>query len=92
MGAGIERRAAIRTLTLAIVAAAVSLPGDTVATLNIASQNALHLSDSERYRRLNDVVCVCVGEVRTPSDPDQESPDLVIDVAGYLLGARDAPL
>jgi hypothetical protein len=23
-----------------------------------------HLSDSERYRRLNDVVCVCVGEVR----------------------------
>ena len=25
-----------------------------------------HLSDSERYRRLNDVVCVCVGEVRAP--------------------------
>jgi hypothetical protein len=45
-----ERRAAIRTLTLAIVAAAVSLPGDTVATLNIASQNALHLSDSERSK------------------------------------------
>ncbi len=39
------------------------------------------MSDSERYRRLNDVVCVCVGEVRAPSEPDQESPDLVIDVA-----------
>ena len=25
-----------------------------------------HLSDHERYRRLNDVVCVCVGEVRRP--------------------------
>jgi hypothetical protein len=26
--------------------------------------SALHLSDTEPYRRLNDVVCVCVGEVR----------------------------
>ena len=43
--------------------------------------SVLHLSDDERYRRLNDVVCVCVGEVRTPSDPDAESPDLVLDVA-----------
>ena len=43
--------------------------------------SVLHLSDSDRYRRLNDVVCVCVGEVRTPSEPGQESPDLVIDVA-----------
>ena len=33
------------------------------------------------YRRLNDVVCVCVGEVRAPDDPERESPDLVIDVA-----------
>ena len=40
-----------------------------------------HLSDSDRYHRLNDVVCVCVGEVRAPDDPDRESPDLVIDVA-----------
>ena len=40
-----------------------------------------HLSDHDRYRRLNDVVCVCVGEVRTPRNPDQESPDLVLDVA-----------
>jgi hypothetical protein len=42
--------------------------------------SVLHLSDSERYRRLNDVVCVCVGEVRA-ADPDAESPDLVVDVA-----------
>ena len=43
--------------------------------------SVLHLSDSESYRRLNDVVCVCVGEVRAPDDPERESPDLVIDVA-----------
>ena len=43
--------------------------------------SVVHLSDDERYRRLNDVVCVCVGEVRTPEEPDRESPDLVIDVA-----------
>ncbi len=33
-----------------------------------------HLSDDDRYRRLNDVVCVCVGEVRSPCDSSQESP------------------
>ena len=27
------------------------------------------------------MVCVCVGEVRAASDPDQPGPDLVIDVA-----------
>jgi hypothetical protein len=43
--------------------------------------SVLHLSDDERYRRLNDVVCVCAGEVRTPTETDRESPDLVIDVA-----------
>jgi hypothetical protein len=26
--------------------------------------SVVHLSDGEAYRRLNDVVCVCVGEVR----------------------------
>jgi hypothetical protein len=41
----------------------------------------VHLSDSERYQRLDDVVCVCGGEVRAPDDPDRTSPDLVIDVA-----------
>ena len=40
-----------------------------------------HLSDSDRYDRLNDVVCVCAGEVRAPDDPDRVSSDLVIDVA-----------
>ena len=43
--------------------------------------SVLHLRDSDRYRRLNDVVCVCEGEVRAPSDADRRSPDLVIDVA-----------
>ena len=37
-----------------------------------------HLSDDERYRRLNDVLCVGVGEVRSQADGDVE---LVIDVA-----------
>jgi hypothetical protein len=41
----------------------------------------LHLSDDERYRRLDDVVCVCVGEVRAPADPQDPNPDLVVDVA-----------
>ena len=43
--------------------------------------SVVHLSDSDRYRRLNDVVCVCVGEVRAQSDPNQPSSELVIDVA-----------
>ena len=46
--------------------------------------SVLHLSDSDSYCRLNDVVCVCVGEVRAPSDPSQESSDLVIDVAELI--------
>ena len=46
--------------------------------------SVFHLSDSDRYRRLNDVVCVCVGEVRTPLDPNQESSDLVVDVAELI--------
>jgi hypothetical protein len=40
-----------------------------------------HMSDDERYQHLNDVVCVSVGEVRAPRDPDQPEPDLVVDVA-----------
>jgi hypothetical protein len=43
-----------------------------------------HLTEAERYRRLNDVVCVCVGEVRAPADPDQLGPDLVVDVAELI--------
>jgi hypothetical protein len=43
-----------------------------------------HLADAEPYRRLNDVVCVCAGEVRAPADPVQEEPDLVVDVAELI--------
>ena len=46
-----------------------------------------HQSDAEQYRRLNDVVSVCVGEVRAPSDPDQPEPDLVLDVAELVWEA-----
>ena len=38
----------------------------------------LHLSDDERYRRLNDVVCACTGEVRTRDDGGTT---LVLEVA-----------
>ena len=41
----------------------------------------LHVSDSDPYRRLNDVVCVCVGEVRAPSGAKGAGPELVMDVA-----------
>ncbi|HEY6379845.1 MAG TPA: hypothetical protein VI316_11770 [Candidatus Dormibacteraeota bacterium] len=46
--------------------------------------SVFHLSDSERYRRLNDVICVCVGEVRAPADPVQPEPDLMVDVAELI--------
>lgn len=45
-----------------------------------------HLADREPYQRLNDVVCVSIGEVRTPSDPSQSEPDLVVDVAELIWG------
>jgi hypothetical protein len=44
----------------------------------------LHLSDAEQYRRLNDAVCVCVGEVRAPTEPEQPEPDLVLDIAELI--------
>jgi hypothetical protein len=40
-----------------------------------------HSSDDERYRRLNDVVCVCAGEVRASAG---ETPELVVDVAELI--------
>ena len=43
-----------------------------------------HLSDAEQYRRLNDTVCVCVGEVRARADAEQPEPDLVLDVAELI--------
>jgi hypothetical protein len=39
---------------------------------------AVHLSDDERYHRLNDVVCAAEGEVR--ARPDGSGVDLVLDV------------
>jgi hypothetical protein len=41
----------------------------------------LHLSDSDPYRRFNDVVCAGAGEVRAPDDPARETSELVLDVA-----------
>ena len=46
--------------------------------------SVFHLSDSDRYSHLNDVVCVCVGEVRALDGPEQESSELVIDVAELI--------
>ena len=43
--------------------------------------SVLHVSEDERYRRLNDVVCVCVGEVRAPADESESGPALVLEVA-----------
>jgi hypothetical protein len=37
-----------------------------------------HSSDCERYQRLNDAVCVSVGEVRAAGGA---SPELVVDIA-----------
>ncbi len=45
--------------------------------------SVLHLSDHENYRRLNDVMCVCVGEVRSSAAPDEHA-DLVLDVAELI--------
>ena len=42
-------------------------------------------SDSwDALERLNDTVCVSIGEVRAPDDPDQPEPDLVLDVAELI--------
>jgi hypothetical protein len=40
-----------------------------------------HTSDDERYSRLNDAVCACVGEVRSPAEATASGPLLVVDVA-----------
>ena len=43
---------------------------------------AWHYSDHERYRRLNDCLCVIAGEVRRPSDAaPQADVELVFEVA-----------
>ena len=43
-----------------------------------------HLADREPYSRLNDAVCVSIGEVRVPANPGQDEPDLVVDVAELI--------
>jgi hypothetical protein len=43
----------------------------------------VHLADRDPYRRLNDVVCVCAGEVRR-LPPHEDSVDLVLDVAELI--------
>lgn len=42
-----------------------------------------HSSGAEHFRRLNDAVCVCVGEVRAVAAPAL-APDLVLDVAELI--------
>src|SRR6516162_5158765 len=37
--------------------------------------SVFHLADRDPYRRLNDAVCVCVGEVRAAGDPGQARRD-----------------
>jgi hypothetical protein len=46
---------------------------------------AFHLSDDERYRRLNDVVCACAGEVRM----EESGTVLVLDVAELVWEPLD---
>ncbi len=46
--------------------------------------SVMHLSDSQPYSRLNDAVCVCVGEVRTLDGPERASSELVLDVAELI--------
>lgn len=52
---------------------------------------ARHLSDHERYRRLNDSICVIAGEVRSPSKPaaeiQQGDIELVFDVSELIWEA-----
>jgi len=43
-----------------------------------------HSSHAPQYRRLSDAVCVCVGEVRTPADPGQLEPEVVLEVAELI--------
>ena len=44
----------------------------------------LHVSDHPRYRRLNDAVCVCVGEVRAAADARTSGSQLVLELAELI--------
>ena len=46
--------------------------------------SVLHVSDHPDYRRLNDTVCVAVGEVRSSVDTSVPGPELVLDVAEVI--------
>ena len=46
--------------------------------------SVMHLSDHPSCRRLNDVVCVGVGEVRSSEDADRPGVELVLDVAELI--------
>ena len=46
--------------------------------------SVIHVSDHPKYRRLNDSVCVCAGEVRSATDPQVSGPELVMDVAELI--------
>lgn len=57
---------------------------------------AWHLSDHEKYRRLNDTICVLAGEVRVPDKPPEElrqvDVELVMDVSELVWEApKDSP-
>jgi hypothetical protein len=43
-----------------------------------------HQAHGEPYRRLNDAVCVTVGEVRASAEGGQAGPELVVDVAELI--------
>jgi hypothetical protein len=52
---------------------------------------AFHVSDHEKYRRLNDSVCVIAGEVRSPDKPPEQiqqgDVELVFDVSELVWEA-----
>ena len=54
---------------------------------------AWHVSDHEKYRWLNDVICVLAGEVRWPDKPPEEvkqvDVELVCDVSELVWEAPD---
>jgi hypothetical protein len=68
---------------LAAAALATTPPTLTGEFFSGAPNRERHLQP-EQYTRLNDVVCVSVGEVRAPTDPGQVEPDLVVDVAELI--------
>ena len=46
--------------------------------------SVFHQADREPHSRLNDAVCVSIGEVRAPADQEQGETELVVDVAELI--------